>query len=208
MSIFLFSESFPSCKAALEQNHMMESFYFIKNGNMHEPILVECKKNNSGFYVATFPHKPNERILVKGYEGCGSYIKSLDYSPNNMSDIAAYIENATSCRQYTKVECLGAVLHAHKSCGNPSSRSGSILNYWGGGPTDGSGGCACGITNSCHNSATKCNCDANHGTLTLTDEGYMTDKSVLPITQVRFGDNGGSSEYLYFTIWKLECTEK
>ncbi len=175
---------------------------------MIRAIYVKCMKNSDGFYVATFDHKNEQRTYVSGFESCGSYIKSLDYSPNKMADIEAYIATVASCRQFTKLECRGSYFMRGANCAHPYSRSGAMLNYWGGGPTDGSGGCACGITNSCYNAAYKCNCDANDDYATLTDQGYMTDKAVLPVKEVRFGDTGSSSEYIYFTIGKLECTEK
>ncbi len=175
---------------------------------MTEAIYVKCTKNSDGFYVAIFDHKNEQRTLVSGYENCGSYKKSLDYTPNKMADIVGYIEAAASCRQFTKIECRGNTLLQPKTCGYALSRAGVNLNYWGGGPTDGTGGCACGITDSCHNKAYRCNCDANLNDVSLMDQGYFTDKSVLPLSEVRFGDTGYSLEYLYYTLGKLECTEK
>ena len=37
------------------------------------------------------------------------------------------------------------------------------------------------------------------------DEGYVTEKSRLPITEVRFGDTGSANEEAKHTIGRLEC---
>ena len=84
-------------------------------------------------------------------------------------------------------------------------RDGKKLTYLGGGPSNGVG-CACGITSTCRNNAYKCNCDANLAGVWLRDEGYVTDKNVLPLTEIRLGDTGVWNEYGYHTIGKLECT--
>ena len=37
------------------------------------------------------------------------------------------------------------------------------------------------------------------------DGGLLTDKAVLPVTQVRLGDLDGSHEKGYYTLGKLKC---
>ena len=66
------------------------------------------------------------------------------------------------------------------------------MNYWGGAAVD-SGKCACGMSNTCANGNTKCNCDAVLKEL-REDSGYLNDTNTLPVTQLRFGDTGGSAE--------------
>ena len=67
-------------------------------------------------------------------------------------------------------------------------------------------GCKCGIDNSCATSGHLCNCDTNDYTWRF-DEGYITDKQRLPLTEVRLGDTGAAVEYGKFIIGQLECTE-
>ena len=50
----------------------------------------------------------------------------------------------------------------------------------------------------------KCNCNANDAVWRF-DEGYVTDKSRLPITEVIFGDTGGADEEGKHAIGRLEC---
>ena len=51
-----------------------------------------------------------------------------------------------------------------------------------------------------------CNCDSNFGQW-LYDEGYITDKQRLPLTEVRLGDTGHQGEKGKFSVGPLECTE-
>jgi hypothetical protein len=76
------------------------------------------------------------------------------------------------------------------------------MNYWGGAAVN-SGKCACGMNN-CAKSGTKCNCDKNDNTW-REDSGYLTDKNTLPVTELRFGDTGGTGEKGYHTLEKLRC---
>ena len=66
--------------------------------------------------------------------------------------------------------------------------------------------CACGVTNSCSSpNSKKCNCH-NRGKIGWReDSGLLTDKSVLPVTQIRLGDFDQSHEEGYHTLGKLKC---
>ena len=76
------------------------------------------------------------------------------------------------------------------------------MTYWGGASE--SGRCACGMNNSCADPGDECNCDANDG-VWREDSGLLTDKSHLPVRQLRFGDTGKSGEQGYHTLGKLKC---
>ena len=64
--------------------------------------------------------------------------------------------------------------------------------------------CACGVTNSCADSSRGRNCDKKDDTW-REDSGLLTEKSHLPVLQLKFGDTGGSSEKGYHTLGKLKC---
>ena len=51
----------------------------------------------------------------------------------------------------------------------------------------------------------RCNCDANDGGITTTDEGFLTDKNLLPVIKMNFGDTGDSSEQGWHTLGPLKC---
>ncbi|XP_077975608.1 EGF and laminin G domain-containing protein-like [Styela clava] len=82
------------------------------------------------------------------------------------------------------------------------------MTYWGGSTSRRAGYCACGEINSCEpnhlGNRGKCNCDNNQLLLTQ-DEGYLTDKTKLPVQELRFGDMGGTPETASISLGKLEC---
>ena len=80
------------------------------------------------------------------------------------------------------------------------------MTYWGGATPAHHKKCACGVSSpkSCATRRFGCNCDKNDGTW-REDSGLLTEKSHLPVTQLRFGDTGGSSEEGYHTLGKLKC---
>jgi len=59
-------------------------------------------------------------------------------------------------------------------------------------------------SNSCANPKKLCNCDKNDF-VWREDSGLLTNKSHLPITQLRYGDTDGAREEGYHTLRKLEC---
>ena len=63
--------------------------------------------------------------------------------------------------------------------------------------------CACGVTNSCAGGGKKYNCPSSSGW--SEDSGLLTDKSALPVTQIRLGDLNSSQEEGYHTLGKLKC---
>ena len=87
------------------------------------------------------------------------------------------------------------------------SRDSAKMTYWGG-ASPGSGKCACGMTNSCGDlwaySRLGCNCDKNDD-VWREDSGLLTDKTKLPVKQLRFGDTGQSGERGYHTLGNFTC---
>ena len=76
------------------------------------------------------------------------------------------------------------------------------MTYWGGASINDK--CARGMTNSCADSRHGCNCDKND-LVWREDSGLLTDKTKLPVKQLRFGDTGGSGQEGYHTLGKLKC---
>ena len=77
------------------------------------------------------------------------------------------------------------------------------MSYWGG-ATGHDKTCACGVTNSCSNGR-KCNCHNSGLNVWREDSGLLTDKSALPVAQIRLGDLNESGEEGYHTLGKLKC---
>ena len=84
------------------------------------------------------------------------------------------------------------------------SRDGEKMKYWGGvGSIDYK--CACGLKRTCANPEYGCNCDKLDQKW-REDSGLLTNKSRLPVKQLRFGDTGSTkSDQGYHTLGKLKC---
>ena len=60
------------------------------------------------------------------------------------------------------------------------------------------------MNNTCANPKIGCNCDANDD-VWREDSGLLTDKTKLPVKQIRFGDTGEWWEKGYHTLGKFMC---
>ena len=175
----------------------------------YEPFTVFCDMTDkNGVGVTVIGHDSENRMSVNGFEERGSYVRLVDYLRDGISSveqIAGLPDASAHCEQFIKYECLGSLL---LYSGNPTgwwvSRDGAPMTYWGGATPADSYKCACGVTNTCVNSARGCNCDANDS-VWREDSGLLTEKSHLPVMQLKFGDTGASSESGYHTLGKLKC---
>jgi len=171
------------------------------------PFTVYCDmRDKNGVGVTVVSHDSESRTLVDGYDGPGSYSRSIHYSGASLSQLAKLTDVSTHCEQFIKYECYDSAF----SFFNPSawwvSRDSNKMTYWGG-ASPGSNKCACGMTNSCADSSKACNCDKNDG-VWREDSGLLTDKSQLPVKELRLGDTGTYSnvdEKGYHTLGKLKC---
>ena len=186
-------------------------FYAIdtdKEGS-HKPFTVFCDMiNKNGVGVTVISHDSEARMHVKGYDRRGSYVRDVHYNATgltNVRQLASLTNVSTHCEQFIKYECHGS----HIFVGDFAwwvSRTGARMTYWGGATPAHHKKCACGVSSpkSCATQRFGCNCDKNDGTW-REDSGLLTEKSHLPVTQLRFGDTGGSSEEGYHTLGKLKC---
>ena len=149
--------------------------------------------------VTVVSHDSENRTLVDGYEGKGSYSRDIHYQGANISLLVSLINVSKHCEQFIKYECFGSTLND----GFWVSRDSVEMNYWGGAAPD-SGKCACGMYNNCANEEEVCNCIKNDGKW-REDSGLLTEKTHLPVKQLRFGDTGGNDEQGYHTLGKFKC---
>ena len=173
------------------------------------PFTAYCDMSDkSGVGVTVISHDSERRTLVDGYNGEGDYSRSIHYSGASLSQLASLTEVSSHCEQFIKYECYGSLFDFGST---PHqwwvSRDSSQMKYWGG-ATPGSQKCACGMNNSCADPSKACNCDKNDG-VWREDSGLLTDKSTLPVKELRFGDTGiyfdGTDEKGYYTLGKLKC---
>ena len=159
--------------------------------------------DRGGLGVTIVSHDSEAKTLVDGYGSAGSYSRDVSYNGVGKAQLVSLTGVSQKCEQFIKYECYDSRLLYH---GNPYgwwvSRNGQKMMYWGG-ATPGSGSCACGMTNSCATSGYKCNCDTNDYNW-REDSGLLTDKTTLPVSQLRFGDSN-SWDKGYHTLGKLKC---
>ena len=171
------------------------------------PFSVYCDMSDKGGVgVTVISHDSESRTHVGNIPGCGGagcYRKDVTYTGVSTGQLAALTRVSQNCEQFIKFECNNDIVFIENSYAWWVSRDGRRMYYWGG-ATGYNNTCACGVTNSCSNSGRKCNC-YNSGSGWREDSGLLTDKSALPVTQIRLGDLDHSSEEGYHTLGKLKC---
>ena len=170
------------------------------------PFTVDCDmtdKNKVG--VTVISHDSENRTLVQGCDPAGCYKRDIHYTGANLLQLGNLTAISAHCEQFIKYECFGSVLlYNGKMFSWWVSRDGDNMTYWGGGNSIPLYKCACGLTGACADSGYGCNCDKNDR-VWREDSGYLTNKSHLPVMQLRFGDTTPPSELGYHTLGKLRC---
>ena len=167
------------------------------------PFSVYCDMTyKNGIGVTIISHDSESRTLVNECDGAGCYSREIHYKGVNVSQLASLTNVSSHCEQFIKYECWRSKL-LKDGRGWWVSRDSSKMVYWGGASPD-SGKCACGMNNTCADPSDGCNCDANDRWW-REDSGLLTDKTKLPVKQLRFGDTGQSWEKGYHTLGKFIC---
>ena len=173
------------------------------------PFSVYCDMSDKGGVgVTVISHDSESRTHVNSVSpGCGSpgcYRKDVTYTGVSTAQLAALTRVSQNCEQFIKFECNNDIVFIENSYAWWVSRDGTRMNYWGG-ATGYNFMCACGVTNSCSNGK-NCNCyNGRSDSGWREDSGLLTDKSALPVTQIRLGDLDQSHEEGYHTLGKLKC---
>ena len=166
------------------------------------PFTVFCDMTDkSGVGVTVISHDSESRTHVSGCYPSGCYSRDIHYTGASLSQLARLTKVSSRCDQFIKYECYES---RFVGIGYAwwVSRDSAKMTYWGG-ASPGSGKCACGMTNSCADSSYGCNCDKNDQ-VWREDSGLLTDKTKLPVKQLRFGDVRRGDEG-YHTLGKLKC---
>ena len=171
------------------------------------PFSVYCNMSDKGGVgVTAISHNSESRTHVANILRCGSpgcYKKNVTYTGVSTAQLAALTRVSQNCEQFIKFECNNDIAFIEDSYAWWVSRDGTRMYYWGG-ATGYNNTCACGVTNSCSNRGRKCNCyNGDRGW--REDSGLLTDKSALPVTQIRLADFDHPSEEGYHILGKLKC---
>ena len=164
--------------------------------------------DKNGVGVTIISHDSENRTLVDGCEPEGCYTRDINYTKASFPQLANLALVSAHCEQFIKYECYSSVLlksEKNEAFGWWVSRDGNVMKYWGGAsPGNGEQICACGMNNSCARTGSVCNCDKNDNAW-REDSGLLTDKTHLPVKQLRFGDTGEKDEKGYHTLEKFKC---
>ena len=173
-----------------------------------KPFKVFCDMTDKGrIGVTVVSHDSEKRTLVAGFEDPGSYWRNVTYDEASLIQLASLTASSSHCEQFIKYECYNSRLLLNGGMyGWWVSRDDEKMKYWGG-VNSVPFKCACSLTDTCADSSYGCNCDKNDGNW-REDSGLLTNKSKLPVIQMRFGDTGefvSRNESGYHTLGKLEC---
>ena len=169
------------------------------------PFTVYCDMaDKNGVGVTVVGHDSESRTKVRdglGRGDQGSYSRDIHYTGASLSQLASLTRVSSHCEQFIKYECYDSRLF-RDGMGWWVSRDSTKMTYWGGASVNGK--CACGMTNSCAYPSYGCNCDKNDR-VWREDSGLLTDKTKLPVKQLRFGDAGDRYNQGYHILGKLKC---
>ena len=204
----------PSCSSIKTGNSGSSSGNYVIDPDGEggvAPFRVYCDmRDKGGVGVTVIGHDSESRTHVANIPGCdvgnpGCYSKDVRYTGVSTAQLAALTRVSQNCEQFMKFECQNDIAFILEGDAWWVSRDGKRMNYWGG-ATGYDKMCTCGVTNSCSNGK-KCNC-RNSGSGWRSDSGLLTDKSALPVTQIRLADFDDLGEEGYHTIGKLKCYGK
>ena len=159
--------------------------------------------DKNGVGVTVISHDSENRTLVNGYESPGSYPRDIHYTGANLSQLSSLTEISSQCEQFFKYECHHSPTFECQLFGWKVSQGSLKMACWGR-ASAGSGKCACEMTNPYANHRCCFNCDKNYH-VGREDSGLLTDKTQLPVIQLRFRNPGGTREKAYHTLGKLKC---
>ena len=186
--------------SSVSRNYMIDPDGF---GGLAPFTVYRDMTDNTGVGVTVISHDSETRTLVKGYEAIGGYSRDIHYTGASLSQMASLTRVSSHCEQFIKYEChVSVLLYNNDPRGWWVSRDSTKMRYWGG--ASGNGKCACRMTKSCADPSDGCNCDKNDY-VWREDSGLLTDKTKLPVKQLRFGDTGDKDEKGFFTLGKFKC---
>lgn len=182
-------------------HHRRNGIYTIQPNDAVRPFTVECSFQGSVVITSVGHDTEEETEVTCDKHRC--HRREIQYN-TGIPQIRALIELIGNCRQFIKYRCHGSILlRKGDQYSGWLSWNGEMQVYWGGADQQ-PNSCACGVRGNCVDSAWKCNCDKNDN-VERADLGYLVHEDHLPVHSLFFGDAGGSGEYGFYTLGKLEC---
>ncbi|XP_066579529.1 uncharacterized protein LOC136770941 [Amia ocellicauda] len=197
---------FESC-ATLKQAGFVESGRYVIDpdgaGQGVAQFEVHCDMTSDPLTGVTLvSHDSENRLRAAPCEDKGCYRREVQYEAG-LAQLKALTQISKSCQQYVKLDCRHTRF-IQAGWGWWVSWDGQKRFDWGGAERN-SGSCACGMTGTCFGTGRLCNCDSNDHIWRM-DEGFVRDKTSLPIKAVHLGDTKEAPlEMAFHTIGKLIC---
>ncbi|XP_063306642.1 uncharacterized protein LOC134607967 isoform X2 [Pelobates fuscus] len=174
----------------------------VEQGENH--FNVDCDmESDSTTGITVIKHDSESRERVSPCAAPGCYSRIITYKGASVDQLRSLTSVSESCEQFVRLECRN-IHFLNGPWGWWVSSDGQQITSWGGATTN-SGRCACGENGNCAVGISSCNCDANDDVWRM-DEGALTDKSILPVREVRFGNTRNVPMQMAFhNIGKLRC---
>ena len=172
------------------------------------PFEVTCDMSEKdGVGVTVISHDSEGRTLVNGCKPPGCYSRDIHYTGASLPHLTSLTRVSSHCEQFIKYECYHSKMFRDEIAWWVSRDSTKMKNW--GGASSSSGKCACGMNNTCADPKYDCNCDKNDR-VWREDSGLLTDRTHLPVIQLRFGDvawtpNTKLDEQGFHTLGKFKC---
>eukprot|EP00057_Strongylocentrotus_purpuratus_P009894 XP_011664368.1 PREDICTED: uncharacterized protein LOC105438351 [Strongylocentrotus purpuratus] len=193
-----------SCSVWKRLSHASDGYYTIDPdgpGNGVEPFRVYCDMTTDAETgIMVFRHDLMPESEVSGYEDPFSYPFIVTYAGASLAQIGAAADISGECSQYIKFGCVEVALTDYTAW---YDRYGTRMTYWGGAPHN-SSSCACGSTGTCDGNG-QCTCDLKINYLRYQDDGNITHKASVPVSEIRVGDTGEDSSTADVTLGPLYC---
>ncbi|KAK4011384.1 hypothetical protein OUZ56_020498 [Daphnia magna] len=166
-----------------------------------DPIYVFCNMATGSTAV---PHDSESPTDVGHCSEPGCYSRAVNYVASNRQ-MQALAELSAQCYQSIKYDCYYAPLELNGiSYAWWNDKNGVPQYYWAG-SSNSVHTCQCGIDGNCVDASVKCNCDVA-APVQLFDDGFVTNKDVLPITRLNFGRTQLETSSGFHTLGPFECS--
>ncbi|RDD36937.1 Fibrillin-2, partial [Trichoplax sp. H2] len=165
-------------------------YYTIDADGPHKlkPFEAFCDlKTDKNIGITVIDHNiPAAKKVPIGAVKPGSHSTKIVYNHASLEQVIKLVNVSQFCKQWINYECKNAPLlnNGKSKYSYWVSHEGKAMNYWG--DANGQGRCGCGMTKTCVNASSSCNCDVLDGK-THWDGGYLLNRKSLPVKELRFG---------------------
>ncbi|KAK6182886.1 hypothetical protein SNE40_010470 [Patella caerulea] len=168
-----------------------------------DPFIVKChfdkQGDNAVTEVLTEPQGPR---FLDGKTVPFSYSIPYEYKGATEEQINVLARQAPFCHQGILYECTASPISGNV---NYELNNGFISPSFGAGPETNVSSCPCDLLGTCD--GFKCRCDAQ-GSMVANDNGTITEKNLLPITEVNAGGQTQAGARAAVAVSSVQCSER